>query len=287
MPDLRVLTWNSSGEADGRGTELVNRTNDINLAYPHPAVPVQLVAIQEAAGGAGGSIATALAGTAPFNPQFVQPHYLVPEHITNAQPGRVGHSANYRLAHMANHPTGALNLTLVAGPALVNLDPAADTGVDAYITGRRFNRLVDQDVRRAAANMRFPVYQRFNYAGGTVHFFTWHVEHRRHWGGATFLNTNFQGPALVESLFLFQRSQFYTNLVNGLTVNDVIIIAGDLNISGRDVQRRGIFDNYEGATNNLDHVLAYSPSANLRVHDGVHYTTNYPPHNIVSARVHW
>lgn len=284
MPDLRVVTWNSTGEADGRGAELVAATQQINTDYATD-VPVQLIAIQEA-NATGGSIQTALTNSAPFNTQFVQPHTLIREHDMAAQTGRVGVSKAYRLSHMATHATVANNLTSVAGPHLVDLRPTSDAGVNTYINSKSFSPRKEVDVREAAKNMRFPVYQRFTYGGGSVHFFTWHVEQRAHWLGATFLTASFEGPALIEAFAFLQQSTFYTNVKNSLTGNDVLIIAGDLNISERDVQ--GVFSNFVGYSQNLDHILAYSPSMNLDVDQGEDYDeSDYGPHNLLTARVRW
>lgn len=52
MPDIRIITWNSGGEAAGRGAALTAFATAINAAHFNPAVagsvPVQIVTTQEA-----------------------------------------------------------------------------------------------------------------------------------------------------------------------------------------------------------------------------------------------
>lgn len=287
MPDLRILTWNSSGEADGRGAALANVTNHINGGAAG-TVPVQVVAIQEAQVSNGGSIQATLAGTAPFSTSFGQPQGFSREHLpTQTQP--VTPSRAYRLSYMATNAVLANNLVAVGAPTLVNLSPTADAGVNAYITGLHAPFQQDRAIRLAAANLRYPLYQAYTYAGGTVHFFTWHVDHAANWRNAIFLNyTNYQGPAYFEAFVFFQNSTFYANMMTNLGPNDVVIIGGDLNMTPQDAQQPGIFNNFVGVSNNLDHILAFSLSANLAVNQGVHYAfPNFGPHDILSARVQW
>ena len=291
MPDLRVLTWNSGGEADGRGLALANVVNAINALYAGD-VPVQLIAIQEANVGAGGSIAAALANGAPFN-VFVQPPGHCREHLPPpAQPFRIAPSKAYLMSWMdtAAGAAAANNLAAVGIPvSLVNLDPANDAGVNNFINGFGMPPFQLAMVRQAAANMRWPVYQAFTYGAvpATVHFFSWHAPLLVNWLNANFSGNALQGPALPEAFLFFQASSFYTNIINNLTANDMVIIAGDLNMTLADIAQPGFFNLFVGASNGLEHVLAYSPSANLAVDQGWSIQADFRPHWIVSARVRW
>ncbi|HEU4455426.1 MAG TPA: hypothetical protein VFR81_20355 [Longimicrobium sp.] len=291
MPNLRVITWNSGGEADGRGATLTAFANAVNAAYYNPAVagsvPVQVVVTQESSVGGGGSIAAALA-IAPFN-QFATGHYR--EHVPPGagQPHRVGMSKAYRLGWMNAHPTVALNLVPAGGaPAhhLINLDPAHDAGVAAWINGLPLSPGIRTMVRDAAANMRWPVYQAFAYAGTSVHVITWHVELRANWLGA-----NVHGPMVAQGLpeaFLFlQNSTFYLNLIATLGANDLIVIAGDLNATGAEMGNALFFNAYAGVFDNLTHILAFSPNGAMNFLEHQAHVTPYPPHCIVTARVSW
>jgi hypothetical protein len=291
MPDLRIITWNSGGEADGRGAALTAFANAINALFYNPAVagsvPVQIVTTQEAYVGGGGAIAVALAA-APFN-NFINPHGHVREHLAPGagQPFRVGVSKAYRLAWMNTDPTAALNLgPAAAAPVLVNLDPAVDAGVAAWIAGFGMPAAQANAVSRAAANMRWPVYQALTYAGNNVHLFTWHVELRANWLGANFLGP-IVNQGLPEAFMFFQNSTFYTALIAGLGANDLVIIAGDLNATAAEMTNPNFFPNFVGITDNLTHILAFSPNGVMNLVEHQAQVTPYPPHCIVTARINW
>ncbi|VAW42174.1 hypothetical protein MNBD_CHLOROFLEXI01-3343, partial [hydrothermal vent metagenome] len=183
MPDLRVLTWNSGGEADGRGAFLTLTVNLTNAGFAGN-VPVQVVVTQEA-NVAGGSIAAALANGAPFN-TFVVPQGFSREHLPiPAQPFRVVPSRAYRLSWLANDPVPGNNLATPAGnPALVPLDPAMDGGVAAFIMGLGLAPVMLANVVQAAANCRWPIYRHLTFAGPPVqniHFFSWHAPLLANW----------------------------------------------------------------------------------------------------------
>ncbi|MCB1053693.1 MAG: hypothetical protein KDC71_24025 [Acidobacteria bacterium] len=285
MVDLRVLTWNSGGEADGRGATLANDVIGTNNHWG--GVPVQLVTIQEANVG-GGSIAAALANGPPFN-TFIQPQGFCREHLpAPAQPYRVMPSKAYRVSWLNTDPVAGNNIpTVPAVPALVNLDPANDAGVNAYIINLNLGPLPDASVRQAAGNMRWPVYQLLNRAGRAVHFFTWHAPLRANWLGADVLGIPLQGPGLSIAFTLFQNSTFYTNIMNNLALNDLVVIAGDLNITGPDLANPVFFPNYIGVSENLTHILAYSPNNNMVANQNLAAVTPFPPHTILTARIQW
>lgn len=294
MPDIRIITWNSSGEADGRGATLTASATAINGAFFNPAVagsvPVQIVTTQEANAG-GGSISAALAaGGGPFA-NFINPHGFIREHVPPGagQPLRVGVSKAYRLAWMNTHPTAALNIgpaAAVAAPALVNLDPAVDAGVNAWIAGLGLSPAIALAVTQAAANMRWPVHQALTYAGVNVHLITWHVELRANWLGA-----NIYGPivnqGLPEAFMFFQNSTFYAAMMAGLGANDLVIIAGDLNATAAEINNPLFFNNFVGITDNLTHILAYSPNGLMNLVEHQAQVTPFPPHCLVTARIHW
>lgn len=293
MPDLRIITWNSGGEADGRGAALAAFANAVNAAHFNPAVagsvPVQIVVTQEANVGGGGSIAATL-GAAPFN-HFINPHGRVREHVPPGagQPYRVGVSKSYRLAWMNTHATAALNIAPGAGaaaPALVNLDPAVDVGVANWIAAQGLNAPGAANVSQAAANMRWPVHQALTYGGNTIHLFTWHVELRANWLGANFL-----GPVvnigLPEAFMFLQHSTYWTAMMAGLGGNDLVVVAGDLNATAGEMGNALFFNQFVGITDNLTHILAYSPNGAMNLVEHQAQVTPYQPHCIVTARINW
>lgn len=280
MPDLRVVTWNSTGEGDGQGQVLADTVVQINATHAAGSVPVQIVVTQEASVNPG-SIHAAL-GQPPFA-QFVQPPGFAREQLPPpAQPYRVGVSRAYRLSwlttQIANPP---------ADPVLVNLDPAHDPGVNDFISSLQVNHRTLADIVVAAGNIRWPIYMPFAYQGCTVHFFSWHAPLRHQWLGATFANITLQGPALAEAFLFFQRSTFYTNIMRNLSTYDLVVIAGDFNMQQRDLQHREMFPQFIGASEGLDHILAYSRSPHLAVGENEAYDTPYGPHAILTARIHW
>lgn len=181
---------------------------------------------------------------------------------------------------MNTHPTPALNLgPAAAAPALINLDPAVDAGVNAWIGGHLA-------LRQAAANMRWPVYQALTYAGLNVHLITWHVELRANWLGAN-INGAIVAQGLPEAFLFLQHSTFYTVMMAGLGGNDLVIIAGDLNAAGAEMGNIMFFPNYVGINDNLTHILAFSPNGLMNFQEHQAQVTPFPPHCIVTARINW
>lgn len=296
MPDLRLITWNSSGESGNRGQTLVNFTARQNRNVRANVPPVQVVAIQEAAVQQG-TIGQALANSAPFSNEFVQPQGFCREHDAT-QTLRVTPSRSYRLSWMTNNALPGLNLAVPpggAGPQLVNLSPNHDNGVDRYIQRLSRNMRVRHDLRVAAANIRWPVYLHLTYGAVNglprhVHLFTWHAPLLANWHGANAVHAPFPGgvaQALPEAFEFFQRSDFFTRIMQGLAAQDVVIIAGDLNVLPQGMQLPFMFPQFDGVSDELEHILAYSPSGNVRVGHEHALITPYPPHTILAAAVHW
>jgi hypothetical protein len=269
---------------------LINTANAINAAAAGAgAVPLQAVAIQEAAA-APGSIAAALAGVPPpggaLNPfvNFVVPQRFSREHppLPN-QPNRVLPSRAYRLSWLVADGNA---LAGVGGFAFVNLSPNVDAGVAGWIAALNLAPVQLAAMNNAANNMRWPLYQHRTVNGGAnnIHFFTWHVPLRVNWLGANIFGP-MAGPGLPEAIFMFENSTFLTTIEAGLGVGDVVVIAGDLNANGADMMN--FFPNYIGVTAGLQHIIARSPSLNLAVNQNVAWATPFGPHAILAARTQW
>lgn len=286
MPSLRVLSWNSNGGAVPRGAEVLAATNALTVLYP--AHPLQLCVCQETAV-APDSIEATFIGNPPFSASFVQPPLSCREHLPPpAQPFRVAPSRNYRSSYMDTGPA-PLNLAAAGGLGLVNLDPAVDAGVAAWINAQGLAPRILADVTQCAANMRWPIYQQFAYAGGTVHFFSWHAPLRANWLGANFSGIALPGGGLWEAFQFFQHSTFYQNIINGLTPADSIVIAGDFNTTdaGLTPHYPNMFPGYDGFSHNLSHILVSSPSIALDINEGHNTPSASSPHDLISARVVW
>ncbi|WP_124543313.1 hypothetical protein [Piscinibacter terrae] len=293
MPSLRIATWNSGGEAGGRGAQLLGAVNFANGTAP----PVKLVAIQEAKVSlvpAGSIRAQLTSGAGPFV-NFVVPPDHPRELNPPTQPLAVGKNKSYLIGWDPVGP-GPVSAAAAARISLVpNAGPPAN-GVETYINGLPIGVPSKNALRLAARNIRAPVRKPFTLAAGgvacNIFFYTWHAELQANWLGATWatvglLANPFNGPGMFPAFQFFQNSNQFMADMAALTVNDVIIIAGDLNITGADLGHPAIFPNFVATSNNLSHVLAFSPSGALAIAQGWHHVTPYPPHSIITAEVQW
>jgi len=279
MAELRVLSWNSTGEAWPRGTVLAQAVNHLQVGNGAP--PLQLLAIQEARTTNVGTIHAALAN-APFT-DFVHPEEMIRER-PQAPQGRA-----YRVSWREQDPNLGYNLAQPFNTQIqwVPLDPVIDNGVNNYINAQIPHFAQRATVKMIAASIRWPIYQHFTCAGCDVHFFTWHAPLLGPWISAHFTGAHLQGPALPEAFLFFQHSDFYQNIRNQLRSNSVIVIVGDLNMTRTDIQWAAFFPNFAGFSNNLSHIIAYSPGG-FMVDQGVSYPTQpLSPHDIISARISW
>lgn len=294
MPSLRVVTWNSGGEAGGRGATLAADVTTFNATAP----AVDLVATQEAKVGMvpPGSIYAVLnAAAAPFV-GFSAPPNHPRERNPATQPYGVGVNRSYLVSWKAMTGGGAW-LNSLGAAALVPLRPvlAPANGVETYIANLGLGPAPRAALRLAAANIRPPVRKRFTFpgaGGGNVFFYTWHAELQANWLNATWatvgLGANpFTGPGMYPAFQFFQACDTFTADMAAVTVNDILVIAGDLNIHAGDLAQGAMFPLFQGVSNNLSHILAYSLSGNLQVVQAMHTVTPYPPHAIVSAEVQW
>src|SRR5690606_4794826 len=130
-----------------------------------------------------------------------------------------------------------------APAAHVPLQPvvAPANGVETYILGLGVGPAPRAALRLAAANIRRPLRKVFTMGGGTVYFYTWHAELQANWLGATWATVGlvanpFVGPGMYPAFqFLQHCDQFTADMaaVAG-TATDVIVVAGDLNITAAD-----------------------------------------------------
>ncbi|NWB89938.1 hypothetical protein HX776_05495 [Pseudomonas agarici] len=100
------------------------------------------------------------------------------------------------------------------------------------------------------------------------------------------------GGALIDAYLAFDHSQLLSNpMVAVGVVPDFIVIAGDLNAKpaalGKNYFGYTPLDDFDGVSNNLDHILATSPA-----HMHFHFSQDYSygtasVHDIFCARLHW
>jgi len=290
MP-LRIVTWNSGGEAGARGETLLEFVEDINNRYSPP--DVQLVTIQEAAVQAG-SIANVLANEDPFDDEFIQPQGFSLEINRALQKTPVGTIRAYRLSWMVDGPNEAWDLTGQGAnnnPILVNLSPA-DYGVRTYIQSVPLTKSRRLDLWTAATNMRWPIYKRFSLGAGaaqrTIHFFSWHAPLRMNHLGANYVYPGvLGGPGFPEAFAIFQHSLFYRNIYDNLGARGIIIIAGDLNLTRFDLKKPWLFPEYVGVSQGLCHILAYNQAGTVRIDQTESRQTQFKTHAILTGRVRW
>jgi hypothetical protein len=292
MPSIRLATWNSGGEAHGRDAELVNAVNLANATAP----AVELVAIQEArlAWLPPGRIRAILSGGAAPFATFAVP----PDHVGELGPGQnlaVGKKKAFLVAWDTAGPNA---LAPVAPAARISLAPVAlpaPNGVEAYIDGLPYGNKQKAELRLAARNMRPPVRKEFALAaGGRLYFYTWHAELQANWGNASYpsiaLAANpFAGPGMYFAFEFFQNSDPFRADLAAVTNQDLILIAGDFNVTGADLNHNAaaLFPHFEAVSDNLSHVMAYSPSHALALAQPWHHVTPYAPHCIITTEVQW
>lgn len=297
MPSLRVLTWNSTGESKGQGADVLAAVAESNKSF---SLPVQIVAIQEADIN-GGTIADVLAKKPPFSAEFVQPQGMCLDHAQ--PPQQAARLQAYRLSWMSrsNNPSQNLSSTGGNNPSLYNLDPTNDPGglglyinQAARVAGGGTNTRGANACIAAATLMRWPIYKLLTRAATTgspqsnIHFFSWHAPLKSEWLDVDrYITAPLSGPGLAAAFIFLQESTGYKNIRANLTANDVLIVAGDLNVYGPDLNADWIFKGFKGASDNLSHVLAYSPSTAIKVDESYGYDTSSPPHRIVIAKVTW
>lgn len=259
MPDLRIVTWNSTGENPVKAVEIGAIPGILAPMYPaNPNVDVYL--IQEAQNGPGGAISLHLGGLA-------------------------GHTMH----HLAEQPGGG-----GAGYICATRNAAAAVVVPLTL----YNYAVDPNFGAHIAPLpgivnvmnRPPAYTVLTVAGSTVLLITWHAPL-----GVSLLPIivgAMPGGALIDAFIALDNSQLIQApaAVAGGPVH-IVIIAGDLNVTAAGLA--GVYggynplNNFNGLSHHLDHILAWRPVGGAwNVVEG-HNTASTSVHDIMSARVNW
>ncbi|NEO81150.1 hypothetical protein [Moorena sp. SIO4G3] len=266
--DLRVLTWNSTGESANNATELRNEINYLNGRYPRD--PVKAIFNQEAKKLSGGDIYNMLnnTGAGGIGLNYTRP----PRHITELING-TGRGYN-ALAH------NTVTITQPLTHQNYTTDPIFHTWQ------KTLNPSQSNTVNDEVKNFRPPVYMEFNYSGRNVRLITWHAPIGQ---SGILKGCTTQGLAPLDAFLFLEQS----SLINNTTGIDIIIIAGDLNMTSKDLKTKcqgyEPLKKFDGESSNLDHILAWRPSGGT-----VNYleprSTSSPSsddHNIFSSRVNW
>lgn len=265
MPDLNVLTWNSTGETAlgaARLQEVINYLAGLGW-QPH------VIVVQEANQAPGGLIDQMLAS---LGNGYNQP----PSHTTEGGTGSRGYL-------MLTHSSVQIHRAF----------GRFDLGQDAQL-GALINRL---PVRaRAIAvdelrDMRMPAIAVLGYQGAGVGLLTWHTPR-----GPGQLLTGFtlQGGANPDAFWFLQNSGLYADLT-APGAGNLGLIAGDLNITVQEINRHTgnrdlpyVLPGWVGVSNHLDHVIGHSQpgQADPRFPGGWNFEAP-GTHAILAATVSW
>lgn len=285
MPSIRIVSWNSTGENVAKAAALAAIQPALAGLYPlNPNVDVYL--IQEAWQGGGGAIDAWLNGL-----------------------------AGYTVTHIAEQPNGGGRGYICAtrnAAFLVSAPGVSDFqlwnyGVDpdyvAWVPPAGYNALAV-----AGAGSRPPAFVVLTevVTGDQVLLTTWHAP----LGIANmpgYLIGAMPGGGLLDAFMGFDASMLLQNpdvavgLLTGApgpVMPSVTIVAGDLNANG--VALAAVYppfpspapyrplNNFQGLSNNLDHILAEALPGGpvVNVIEG-HNTPSPSVHNILSARITW
>ncbi len=234
MPNLNVITWNSTGETAQGAADLQQVIAYLTLNGWQPNV----IVVQEANAAPGGAIYQMLAG---LGGAYNQP----PAHTTEGVPGGRG----YILLTSAN----------VAGQGTF---ATADLGNDVVLQNWINNNLSlagRQTAYNELQNMRMPATATLGFGGRLVPFLTWHAPR----GPGGLLPGTLPGGANPDAFLFLQNSGTYLPLV-GPGFNNIGLIAGDLNVTWAGLnQNTGypampyVLPGFVGVSDNLDHILGH------------------------------
>lgn len=262
MPDLRVISWNSTGENPMKAGELAAAAGWLAANYlGHPHVDVFL--IQEAQNGAGGAIDLWLNAL---------PGYTI-HHIAE-QLG--GGGAGYICA------TRNASVTVTTGLTLWNY------AADPNFLGWGGHLAIQPGVWTGAA--RVPAYTVLTVAGQNVLLVTWHAPL-----GPSLLPIivgAMPGGALIDAYLALDNSQLLQHPAALIgAAPDITIIAGDMNVTaaGLAANYGGYtpLQNFQGVNNHLDHILARAPVGTVVTFNESHNSVTTSVHNMLSTRIHW
>jgi hypothetical protein len=234
------------------------------------------------------------AQTAATNATFSNfTHNSISEHDIT-QTYRVGHSNGYIVAQRTR---GASPVTCVQPPAnliyggngpLYRIDFGQDAGIQNACQG-------STTLRQLSDNCRWPVFRCFTVIDGgataNVVFITVHLEQKKHWLGIANNDAKPWRHGLRQCLLLLGSSAWLANARTWVANNGLIVIAGDLNAYESEIGT--VLRDFKGRTNNLSHILAWSPSR-VRWSNDFDFESGddangrpLSPHGILTAALQW
>lgn len=282
MPQIRVVTWNSTGEDANKAAHLANVVNQENAAAvgPPPSAPVTLVVIQEGAV-ANGALYAALNDGAPFN-TFVHP----------PETSREGPQGGYRMKRylLGWETAGAFAVTAPpVAAALQRINLSTDPGIVNYINNHVGSTKRQGYLTALKSLVRPPVWRQFTVGGRTVTFVSWHAPLGS--GLPSYFPDHLFGSwsqGYRDAFVLWENSNWYATHIHAMAAGDIAILAGDMNAYSFEINR--VLNGWIGVNHNLTHILAYTPAGNSTVAPAGNWAN--PPgvsgaHSIVCGLVSW
>ena len=266
MPNLNVITWNSTGETGQGAFDLHNVIQYMTAS----GLPPHVIVVQEANSAPGGAIYQMLAG---LGAAYNQP----PAHATEGGPGGRG----YLLSTHAS----------VGGQATFSrYDLATDWLLQQWINAN-LSLPARQIAAYELATMRMPATANLTFAGSSVPFLTWHAPRGP---GQVLAGATLQGGANPDAYLFLQNSSGLAVLA-GPGNGNLGMIAGDLNVTVAQINAQTgipglpwILPGWNGVSDNLDHILGHAQAGQPNPAFG--NAGNFPAsgtHNILVSTVTW
>ncbi|MDC0749247.1 hypothetical protein [Polyangium mundeleinium] len=236
MPNLNVITWNSTGETPQGAADLLDVINHLTTNGWLP----DLIVIQEANAAPGGPIYQMLQG---LGAAYNQP----PAHATEGCPGGRGYILLLRI--------GIGGQGSFATADLAN-DQALLNWMNIHLS------LAARQIALAElATMRMPAMATLTVGGRNVPFLTWHAPRGP---GQVLTGATLGGGANPDAYLFLQNSGIYGPLV-APGPNNLGLIAGDLNVNVATLNHNTgipalpyILPGFVGVSDNLDHILGHA-----------------------------
>lgn len=235
MPNLNVVSWNSTGETAQGAADLHGVIQYVTAAGWQPHV----IVVQEANAAPGGAIHTMLAG---LGAAYNQP----PAHAVEGGPGGRGYL-------LTTH-------TSVGGQGtFARYDLATDHVLQAWAAAS-LSLAAQQIAAQELATMRMPAAATLTFQGLTVPFLTWHAPRGP---GQVLAGATLQGGANPDAYLFLQNSNAHVVLA-GPGMGNLGLIAGDLNVTVQQINgptglppMPRVLPGWSGVSDNLDHILGH------------------------------
>lgn len=264
MPNLNVITWNSTGETPQGAAALQDVINDLTLK----GLPPNVIVIQEANAAPGGAIYQMLAG---LGGAYNQP----PAHTTEGIPGGRGYIL--------------LTSATVAGQGTFAQGDLANDQVLQNWMNANLSLQARQTAYGELQTMRMPATATLGVGGRIIPFLTWHAPRGP---GQVLTGATLPGGANPDTYLFLQNSGIYLPLV-APGINNIGMIAGDLNVTVAGINQNTdipalpiILPGFVGMSDHLDHILGHpNPGgANPTFPNSGHFSAS-GTHNILFSTV--